>query len=91
MIHDEALQSIGVSMLQADLCRRLWSDQREQDAAAELENLVTALDGAVEALRHVLRDLRVAAGAADPRLKPGRPTAPPTQPHPARSPGPNGL
>ena len=62
VIHDEVLQSIGVSILQADLCRRLWADRREAEAGVEMDNLVQALDRAVEALRHVLSDLRVAAG-----------------------------
>jgi len=63
VIHDEVLQSLGLALLQAELCRRLWENGQGEDAAAELGGVVQELESAVDALRGVMADLRVAADA----------------------------
>ena len=60
-IHDEIMQSIGVCLLEADLCRQLWQDGRGEEALQELNAMHDALRSAVEVLRHVLGDLALAA------------------------------
>jgi hypothetical protein len=63
VIHDEVLQSLGLALLQAELCRRLWENGQGEDGAAELSGVVQELETAVDALRGVMADLRVAADA----------------------------
>lgn len=58
IIHDRVLQSLGVAMLQADLCRRLWRAGRDQEAMAELEGALAGLDTALDELRAVMSELR---------------------------------
>ena len=63
VIHDEVLQSLGLALLQAELCRRLWENGQGEDGATELSGVVQELEAAVDALRGVMADLRVAADA----------------------------
>ena len=63
VIHDEVLQSLGLALLQTELCRRLWENGQGEDAASELAGVVQELESAVDALRGVMADLRVAADA----------------------------
>lgn len=58
MIHDRVLQSLGVAMLQADLCRRLWRSGQDEEAMAEFESVLAGLDAALDELRAVMRELR---------------------------------
>ena len=64
VIHDDVLQSIGVSMLQADLCRRALEAPDDQQAIPELDELMRVLRSAVDGLRHAVVDLRRAAASA---------------------------
>ena len=61
VIHDEVLQSLGLALLQTELCRRLWENGQGDDGAVELSGVVQELESAVDALRGVMADLRVAA------------------------------
>jgi histidine kinase len=61
VIHDEVLQSLGISMLQAELCRRLWENGQPTEAFDELKGVVREIEAAVEVLRHVMRDLHQAS------------------------------
>ena len=63
VIHDEVLQSLGLALLQTELCRRLWENGQGEDAASELSGVVQELESAVDALRGVMAELRVAADA----------------------------
>jgi Histidine kinase len=63
VIHDQVLQSLGLALLQTELCRRLWENGQGEDAGAELSGVVQELEAAVDALRGVMADLRVAADA----------------------------
>jgi glucose-6-phosphate-specific signal transduction histidine kinase len=70
VIHDQVMQSIGVAMLQADLCRRLWESDQDAEAALELEQLLAALDEATVSLREVMRHLREASPPPAPSRHP---------------------
>jgi len=63
VIHDDVLQSLGLALLQTELCRRLWENGQGEDAASELSGVVQELESAVDALRGVMAELRVAADA----------------------------
>ena len=62
VIHDDVMQSLGISMLQAELCRRLWENGREPEALEELQGRRREIEAAVGELRHVMRDLHAATG-----------------------------
>ena len=63
VIHDDVLQSLGISMLQAELCRRLWENGQNLEAFEELKGVVREIESAVETLRHVMRDLHGATSS----------------------------
>ena len=64
LIHDQVLQSLGLALLQAELCRRLWENGQGEDAASELAGVVQELESAVDVLRGVMADLRLSHDAA---------------------------
>ncbi len=66
LIHDQVLQSLGLCLLQADLCRRQWENGEEQAALAELNGLNEELDTAIAVLRQVVSELLTAARAPTP-------------------------
>src|SRR5690348_8398617 len=66
VIHDRVLQSLALSMLQADLCRRGIQAGDQQTALAELSAIEPELQAAVETLRAVIRDLQAAAHSSIP-------------------------
>src|SRR5581483_12277543 len=51
IIHDRVLQSLGVALLQAELCRRLWDDGEPAEAMTELDGVVASIESAVDGLR----------------------------------------
>jgi signal transduction histidine kinase len=63
VIHDRVLQSLALSMLQADLCRRGILAGDQETALAELSGIEPELQAAVDTLRGVIRDLQAAAHA----------------------------
>ena len=63
VIHDQVLQSLGLALLQAELCRRLWDNGQGEDAATELDGVVQELESAVDELRGIMADLRVTGEA----------------------------
>lgn len=64
VIHDNVLQSLAVSLLQAELCRRLWESGQSDQAFSELGGVVSELEAAAEKLREVMTDLRAAGAPA---------------------------
>jgi hypothetical protein len=66
VIHDRVLQSLALSMLQADLCRRGIQAGDQDTALAELSAIEPELQAAVETLRTVIRELHAAAHATTP-------------------------
>jgi hypothetical protein len=66
VIHDRVLQSLALSMLQADLCRRGIQAGKPEAALAELSAIEPELQAAVDTLRAVLRELQAAAHASTP-------------------------
>ncbi len=61
VIHEQVLQSLGLCLLQAELCRRMWNSGQEQHALAELDGVSRELESAVDVLRQVTADLLSAA------------------------------
>lgn len=58
VIHDQVLQSLAVSSIQAELCRRLWERGRPEEAVAELAGIQTEIEAAADLLRGLLLELR---------------------------------
>ncbi|MBI3964344.1 MAG: histidine kinase dimerization/phosphoacceptor domain-containing protein [Chloroflexi bacterium] len=58
LIHDDVLQSLGVSLLQAELCKRMIESDKPDDAIVELNGVVDGVEAAVSSLRHVMTELR---------------------------------
>jgi hypothetical protein len=61
LIHDQVLQSLGLCLLQADLCRRLWDTGQPEQALAELQGVNEELDTTVDTLRQLIAELLAAA------------------------------
>lgn len=57
LIHDDILQSLGVAVLGVDLARRLHERMRYEQALAELEGIVAALDLSITSTERILPDL----------------------------------
>ena len=64
VIHDNVLQSLALSLLQAELCRRLWESGEGDRAFSELVGVVAELEAAADKLREVMLDLRAAGAPA---------------------------
>ena len=59
LIHDEVLQTLGVALLQAELCRRFWGRARDGQIVAELDGVISALDATATASRDAVDELRL--------------------------------
>lgn len=64
-IHDDVLQSLGVSLLGAELCRRLWAAGQQEEALHELDEVVRETEAAIEVLRTIMCELHVGSAARD--------------------------
>ncbi len=61
LIHDGALQSIALCLLQTELARRLWERGEPERALGELQAVAPQLETAAEMLREVIAELLVLA------------------------------
>ena len=65
-IHDGVLQSLALSMLEVDLCRRAIEAGDTAAALSELRAIEPEVQSAIAALRTVIRELHLAAHAPRP-------------------------
>jgi hypothetical protein len=72
LIHDDVLQSLGVAVLGADLCRRLHQKMRYEQALEELTGIVEALSLALASSEQLLPDLDRLLPSSSP--SPARPS-----------------
>lgn len=56
-IHDRALQSIAVCLLQTELAQRMWDRGEPTRALEELQSIAPELEAAAEALREIMTEL----------------------------------
>ncbi|HLI26426.1 MAG TPA: histidine kinase [Chloroflexota bacterium] len=66
-IHDGALQSIALCLLQTELAKRLWERGEPTRALGELQAITPELEAAAEMLRHVITELLALADAPEHR------------------------
>ena len=59
-IHDNILQTLGIALLQAELCRRFWGQTNDGQGATELAVLLDYLQDVVEMFRAIMETLRQA-------------------------------
>ncbi len=68
LIHDDVLQTLGVCLLEAELCRRFWKKGQRAQVVEELVAVMEGLEAALETSRPIVDDLRqFAAWSARPR------------------------
>lgn len=65
VIHDGALQSIALCLLQTELAKRLWERGEPERAVSELQAIAPELEAAADMLRQVIAAL---VALAEPRV-----------------------
>ena len=56
-IHDHALQSIALCLLQTELAKRMWDRGEPEKALAELQSIAPELESTAMMLREVMNEL----------------------------------
>src|SRR5215207_5038534 len=56
-IHDHALQSIALCLLQTELAKRMWDRGEPEKALAELQSIAPELESTAVMLRDVMNEL----------------------------------
>lgn len=57
VIHDDVLQTLGVCLLEGELCRRFWRNGQEDRVVAELTEVMLGMEAALEASRPIVATL----------------------------------
>ena len=60
-IHDHALQSIALCLLQTELAKRMWERGEPERALSELQGIAPELEATAEMLRSIMSELMAIA------------------------------